>query len=67
MIGKRDIRRELVAYPVCKDEQQEIVSLIDTAIENMAAIERELHALDRLKRSLLQNLLTGQVRVRSEV
>ena len=67
MIGKRDIRRELFPYPPSKYEQEEIVSLIDAAIKNITVIQDELNAVERLKRSLLQNLLTGRVRVRSEL
>lgn len=65
MMGKRDIRRELFAYPTDLNEQSEMVELIDSAIDNIAACEREVVALRRVKHSLLQNLLTGRVRVRS--
>ena len=64
MMGKRDIRRELFAYPTDLNEQSEMVELVDAAIENIAACEREVLALRRVKHSLLQNLLTGRVRVR---
>jgi len=65
MIGKRDIRRELFARPPAMSEQEEIVGLIDSAIQTIAACEAEVSALDRLKRSLLQILITGRVRVRT--
>jgi hypothetical protein len=65
MISKRDIRRELLARPTSLDEQCEIVGLIDNAIANVHAIELEVSKLERLKRSVLQNLLTGRIRVRS--
>jgi hypothetical protein len=47
-----------------EDERDEIVSLILAANHTISACETELRALDRLKRSLLQNLLTGRVRVK---
>jgi hypothetical protein len=47
------------------DEQAEISAAIVAANDNIAACERECDTLDRLKRSLLQNLLTGRVRVRA--
>ena len=50
-----------------RDEQDEIVSLVDAAEDSIEAVQNEIDALDRLKRSLLQNLLTGRVRVRSEL
>jgi type I restriction enzyme, S subunit len=65
MISKRDIRRELVARPMSLDEQSEIVSFIDAAIASIHALEAEVTNLARLKHSLLQNLLTGRIRVRS--
>jgi type I restriction enzyme S subunit len=63
MMSKRDIRRELFAKPPLP-EQGEIVSLIDAAIRNVAACRTEVRAIEQLKCSLLQNLLTGKVRVR---
>jgi type I restriction enzyme S subunit len=63
MMSKRDIRREVFAKPPVP-EQREIVALIDAAIESVTACRDEVHAIDRLKRSLLQNLLTGKVRVK---
>lgn len=66
MIGKRDIRREFIAYPPDKREQQQIIGLIDASLQNIAACEAEIAALEKLKRSLLQNLITGRVRVRIE-
>jgi type I restriction enzyme S subunit len=63
MMGKRDICRELFACP-SRDEQREIVTLVDSAVSTIAAGEGELTALRRVKSSLLQNLLTGRVRVK---
>lgn len=64
MISKRDIRRELIPLPPSKDEQAEMVAIIDLSITSIDAVEKEVQALERLKRSLLQNLLTGKVRVK---
>ena len=65
MMSKRAIRREYLARPE-KGEQEEIVSLVRAADDNIAAIERETEALRELRTSLLQNLLTGRVRIRME-
>lgn len=62
-INHRGLRRLLIQRPK-PEEQEEISTLILTANENISACEKEVEALDRLKRSLLQNLLTGRVRVR---
>jgi len=45
------------------EEQGKIVEIVLTAKENIAAIEHKLKALGEVKKSLLQNLLTGKVRV----
>lgn len=62
MLGKRDIRRELFAYPK-PDEQREIVQTLDSIQKLIEALQAELGSLERLKCSLLQNLLTGKTRV----
>jgi type I restriction enzyme S subunit len=64
MMSKRDIRKELFGKPSCLQEQRNIVALIDAAIDNISACRSELAAVERLKTSLLQNLLTGKVRVK---
>lgn len=58
--------RELKAFSFFEpelDEQAEMVELLTAAENQIQAIEAELAALERLKRALLQNLLTGRVRV----
>lgn len=62
MMSKRDICRELFACPPT-EEQQEIVALLDGAEEQLNAQERKVGALREVKRSLLQNLLTGKIRI----
>jgi type I restriction enzyme S subunit len=64
-IGLREIRRHDFAEPP-REEQEEIVNALRAAGEYLSTCEAELHALGRLKQSLLQNLLTGRVRVRVE-
>jgi len=65
MMSKRDIRREHFARPKI-DEQEEIVSLLKAADANISACECAMEATRKLKTSLLQNLLTGKVRVKME-
>lgn len=47
-----------------RDEQQLIVTILRQASGAISEIEAEVLTLERLKRSLLQNLLTGRIRVR---
>jgi len=62
-INHRGLRKLLIQRPQ-PEEQEEIAAMLATANETLAACEAERQSLDRLKRSLLQNLLTGRVRVR---
>ncbi len=63
MMNKRDISREWVALPP-KDEQTQMVEILDSASENLAALQAQLTAARRVKQSLLQNLLTGKIRLK---
>lgn len=48
------------------DEQKAIAAVLNTARDDLAATEREIEALTRQKRGLMQKLLTGEWRVNSE-
>lgn len=61
-LGSRSIKQFSLPRPSL-DEQTQIVHLVDAAEDSIEAVEKEIEALGRLKRSLLQNLLTGKVRV----
>jgi len=64
-LNNRDLYPKL--FPVPSDqEQQQITGLLETADETIRAIDAELKAVRRLKTSLLQNLLTGKVRIKME-
>ena len=63
-LGSRAIKRFCFPRP-SREEQKEIVGLVDAAEDSVEALQTEIAALVRLKRSLLQNLLTGKVRVDS--
>lgn len=62
MMSKRDIVRELFAYPTLS-EQEEIVALLDATENQLIAQANKTQALLEVKRSLLQNLLTGKIRI----
>lgn len=62
-LGSRSIKQFILPRPPI-NEQAEIVELMDASEDTIEAIEAELAALERLKRALLQNLLTGRVRVK---
>ncbi|MDI6748096.1 MAG: restriction endonuclease subunit S [Rhodocyclaceae bacterium] len=62
MMSKRDICREFFACPP-PEEQKEIVALLDRTEEQLNAHNKKVEALMEVKRSLLQNLLTGKIRI----
>jgi len=64
MMNKRDISREWVALPP-KDEQEGMVVILDAASSQLAALIQQLTAARRVKQSLLQNLLTGKIRLKA--
>lgn len=63
MMNKRDISREWVALPP-KDEQTQMVEIMDAASASHAALQTQLTSARRVKQSLLQNLLTGKIRLK---
>ena len=62
-LGSRAIKHFLFPRP-SPAEQADIVAMMDAAEDAIEASQEEIVALERLKRSLLQNLLTGRARVR---
>ena len=63
-INRRGLRRLLVQRPA-PDEQREVAKLVESANNVVAACAAELNELECLKRALLQNLLTGRIRMRN--
>lgn len=62
-LGSRSIKQFCLPRP-SPEEQLEIVRLVDTSEDAIEAAATEVTTLNRLKCSLLHNLLTGRVRVR---
>ncbi|MCF6277543.1 MAG: restriction endonuclease subunit S, partial [Anaerolineales bacterium] len=48
------------------DEQREIIRILNTARDDLTITEKEIQALNRQKRGLMQKLLTGEWRVKVE-
>jgi type I restriction enzyme S subunit len=61
-INRRNLRNLVIQTPGI-DEQQEIVDALDAAEQNVSKLTTRAQALENLKRSLLQNLLTGKIRI----
>jgi type I restriction enzyme S subunit len=63
-LGSRSIKQFLFPRPSLT-EQADIVAVVDTVEDEIESAQGESFAIGRLMRSLLQNLLTGRVRVRT--
>ena len=55
-----------ITYPVKIEEQNKIIYLINNISNNIQQKQTQITTLERLKKSLMQNLLTGKVRVGEE-
>lgn len=65
-ITQGSIGNVLFAYPENVKEQNNIIYLIDNISNNIQQKQTQITTLERLKKSLMQNLLTGKVRVGEE-
>ncbi len=62
-LNRNDIHKLKVIIPKVLEEQQKIVSVLDASNVIINDKQNKITALERLKKSLMQNLLTGKVRV----
>lgn len=65
-INSNSLRNTSILIPINKDEQDMIVSIISKIEEQINNKQNQIITLERLKKSLMQNLLTGKVRVGEE-
>lgn len=63
-ITQGSIGSVLFAYPSNVDEQNDIMSLISYVSNKVQQKQQKIAVLERLKKSLIQNLLTGKVKVK---
>jgi type I restriction enzyme S subunit len=61
-INSRELKRFEVPVPPA-EEQKEMVNILEAAEESIRSAERKIVATERVKRSMLQNLLTGRIRL----
>jgi len=62
-----DVRRLLIAIPQDEGEQKAIADHLDALRELIRAKEAKITALQRLKKSLMQHILTGRMRLSPEL
>lgn len=61
-IGDGDIRNMKLMFPKDKSEQTAIAAVLSKVDEAIAAVQGSIAAAERLKKSLMQNLLTGRMK-----
>lgn len=61
-IGDGDIRNMKLMFPKDKSEQSAIAAILSKVDEAIASVQASISAADRLKKSLMQNLLTGRMK-----
>ena len=64
-INPRNLKKTLIAFPALADsgEQREIVELLRSTDRAITATSEAVETLQEVKRALLQNLLTGKIRI----
>jgi type I restriction enzyme, S subunit len=62
-LNRNDIHRLKIAIPKTFEEQEEIANRIDEYDKLLKSKQSKIQTLQRLKKSLMQNLLTGKVRL----
>lgn len=65
-INSKSLRNTSIIIPTNKKEQDEIVSRINNVENEIINKQNKIAVLERLKKSLMQNLLTGRVRINKE-
>ena len=63
-LNRNDIHKLKVAIPETFEEQQQIAMLLDESHNIINKKKSKIAVLERLKKSLMQNLLTGKIRIK---
>lgn len=59
-----DFSKNFISIPSSVEEQRRISAILDSCDKEVELLKRQLDALKRQKRGLMQKLLTGQIRVK---
>ena len=65
-LNKSDLEEIEIAFPISKIEQQKIAHILSKQDEAIEQEDRKLAKLQRIKTALMQDLLSGKVRVKYE-
>lgn len=61
-IGDSDIRNIRLILPSSKEEKNAVANILSKVDEAIASVQNSIAAAERLKKSLMQNLLTGKMK-----
>lgn len=61
-IGDSDIRNIRLKLPSSKEEKTAVANILSKVDEAIASVQNSIAAVERLKKSLMQNLLTGKMK-----
>jgi type I restriction enzyme, S subunit len=61
-IGKREVRNLYLHLPESSNEQKAIVGILTKVDEAIETVQKSIEAVERLKKALMQNLLTGKIK-----
>ncbi|NQU63558.1 MAG: restriction endonuclease subunit S [SAR324 cluster bacterium] len=61
-ISKSSLQKVELCFPSCTSEQEAITGILSKVDEAIVAVEKSIKAAERLKKSLIQNLLTGKLK-----
>lgn len=62
-VSRGELRKKKIIYPNTKNEQDQIGKILKSTDEKIKSKKSKIKTLQRLKKSLMQNLLTGKIRV----
>ncbi|WP_084632038.1 restriction endonuclease subunit S [Oceanospirillum maris] len=65
-IQKKDLEALSVDYPISQEEQQKIAAVLSTADQEITILQQKLDHLKQEKKALMQQLLTGKRRVKTD-
>jgi type I restriction enzyme, S subunit len=66
-VNRGELLKKKITYPESKEEQQKIGAKIRATENVIHSKQNKIKSLQRLKKSMMQNLLTGKVRLSAEV
>ena len=61
-IGKKEVRNINVTIPTNSKEQASIANILSSVDEAIDSVKKSIEAAEKLKKSLMQNLLTGRMK-----